>query len=498
MKSIPDSRYSMLVKKIFLCVLSAVLLALSFSRFDVSFLAWFGLVPLFFAINGQTKLRASFLFYFTGVIFWLGVIYWLVHVTFAGMILMALYLALYFGIFGLILSSIKNRESIVNLLFIPSIWVILEYIRSHLFTGFGWALMGYSQYRSILPIQIADITGAYGVSFVIILVNICIYKILKRKLPVLHSITCLLIVSSVFAYGFYKISGEESDEVVKISVIQGNIPQEMKWDRRYEASILDRYFILTKEAAKTDPNLIIWPEASFPEVLRGESPNFSALLNLAGDLEIPLLAGVVILEDGKYSNSALLISKEKKSTKRYDKLHLVPFGEYVPLKKILGFLETVVPIGNFTAGKEYTVFKVPGEPARFSVLVCFEDVFPELSRGFAKRGANFLVNITNDAWFKDTTAPYQHLAASVFRAVENRRPVVRCANTGISGFIDANGGVDLLSEESRSTFVEGIKTKGIPREQYLTFYTCFGDIFVLICICIVSIGVITQRKYKLT
>ncbi|MBI5145405.1 MAG: apolipoprotein N-acyltransferase, partial [Candidatus Omnitrophica bacterium] len=196
-----------------------------------------------------------------------------------------------------------------------------------------------------------------------------------------------------------------------------------------------------------------------------------------------------------YFNRALLVSAEGEVLNQYDKLHLVPFGEYIPLRKALPFLETVVPIGDFTAGREYTVFKQvtrsPGHQvtSQLSVLICFEDLFPELSREFVKKGADFLINITNDAWFKKTSSPYQHLCASVFRAVENRVPVVRAANTGVSGFIAPTGKIITLvqDESGRNIFVDGYKTQEILiPERDLSFYTrYYGDIFILLCLVFV-------------
>ena len=484
------------------CVLSAVLLICPFLNPNLWIFGWVGLVPLFFLLQGKKPSVAFLISYAAGVVFFLGIVYWVVHVTLAGLILLVFYLAIYFGVFGAIVS--KTKDTYLSIFIIPAWWVILEYIRSHLLTGFGWALLGYSQYKNLPVIQIADITGVYGVSFLIVLVNICIYKMIRKKLLGRYFTSCIIIVSVVLIYGFCELHIHRCDtsKDIKVSVIQGNIPQEFKWDRGHIISIIDRHFRLTKEAAEDNPDLIIWPEASFPEVLKTKESgaikniNFSALKNLVQSIKTPLLVGAVVLENEKYLNTALLISKEGEVLGRYDKLHLVPFGEYVPLKKLLGFLETVVPIGNFTKGSDYTVFEMPDKDLRFSVLICFEDVFPELSRQFTKEGAEFLINITNDAWFKKTQAPYQHLSASVFRAVENRRLVVRSANTGVSGFIDAKGRLDLLSKAGENIYIQGIKTKTVQTENSLSFYSKFGNIFVLACIFIIAIPVFVKRKSK--
>ena len=214
---------------------------------------------------------------------------------------------------------------------------------------------------------------------------------------------------------------------------------------------------------------------------------FNNVLSLANEIKIPLLVGTIATEDWKVYNSATLISKEGKIIKRYDKLHLVPFGEYIPLPNIFSFVEDIAPapIGEFAFGKDYTIFSLDeNTQITFSVLICFEDVFAYLSRNFVRKGARFLVNITNDAWFKKTVEPYQHLQSSVFRAIENRVWVLRAANTGISCFIDPTGNV-ISSVQDKTTkediFVSGYKTQDVTLENKPSFYLKFGNIFVLCC-----------------
>lgn len=267
----------------------------------------------------------------------------------------------------------------------------------------------------------------------------------------------------------------------------------MKWDPEAAAFIVEKYSGLTKEAALNKPDLIIWPEASSPGVLGEDHLIFKDIFSLARETKIPLLIGTVTREKEEYFNSALLIDSLGKTSGRYNKMHLVPFGEYIPLKKILPFLQTVVPIGDIAFGREYTVFTSHG--INFSVLICFEDLFPELSRGFVKNGANLLVNITNDAWYKKTSAAYQHFQASVFRAVENRTFLARSANTGISGFIHPTGKIVSLvkDKEGEEIFVDGFCTQEIAnRKGNLTFYTKYGDFFPAACFLLILCVIITR------
>ncbi|MCM8795305.1 MAG: apolipoprotein N-acyltransferase [Candidatus Omnitrophica bacterium] len=464
-----------ITQDIFLCFLSAVLLIFSFPNYNLWFFAWFGFLPLFWAIQSKSKGRAFLLSYFTGIIFWTGTIYWLANVTLTGTVLLIVYLALYFGIFGLIFYFILLLAPHYALLFLPFLWIILECLRSHLFTGFPWALLGYSQYLNLPVIQIADFSGVWGVSFLVMMINVTIYKVISYKLWIISKeqksvsivksfLLPLLILFLSLIYGYYKLNLIPPSFILpiklKISVIQANIPQELKWRAGMEEIIITKYLDISRQAIEAKPDLVIWPEAAIPYVLEENSIYNEQVISFVKKIKIPLLFGAVRKEDKNYYNSAILISEKGKAL-IYDKLHLVPFGEYIPLRKIFGFLEKILPIGDFTPGREYTLFTLPVAGSRvvakFAVLICFEDLFPKLSRQFVKRGADFLVNITNDAWFGRSAAAYQHLQASVFRAVENRVAVVRAANTGVSAFIAPSGKIISMLE----IFNEGKMTSSI-------------------------------------
>ena len=500
------------IKSIFLSVFSGIVVALPFCDGRFWILAWCGFIPLFFAIEHKAPAQVFFLSYLTGFVFWSITIYWLIHVTFLGQILLIAYLALYFGLFGLLISAIRYPLSAIRLLCIPSLWVCLEYLRAHLLTGFGWAFLGYSQYLNLPIIQIADLFGVYGVSFLIMIGNVSIYSLFsedrekhKKISPYfcfLFSVLCFLFSLS---YGYYKIylSAIRSPlSAIRISLIQGNVPQELKWAYGSQPLILDSYAQLTKEAALEKPDIIIWPEASSPGFFGQAEDEWIAqdISALAKKIKIPLLIGSVVREEQMYFNSALFIDENGAIAGRYDKLHLVPFGEYIPLKHAFRFLESIVPIGDFTPGKEYTLFKLSAlrSPlsAQFAVLICFEDTIPELSRNFVREGADFLVNITNDAWFKKTSAASEHLAASVFRAVENRVPLVRAANTGISCFIDCCGKITARVSEGRGDiFIKGVKTENIFLDKRKSLYPTIGDVFIAACLALVVFcGIILKQN----
>jgi apolipoprotein N-acyltransferase len=419
------------------CLVSGGLLSLPFFNGYLWICAWFGLVPLLIALNNQTKIRAFFLAFFCGVIFWSLAIYWLVHVTLLGTVLLVLYLALYTGLFGLLIVAVDYRLSAAGIFIIPSFWVLLEFARSHALTGFPWALIGYSQYLNLPVIQIADVSGVWGVSFVVVMANVALYQTMSGRSR--SGLVAGAVVASVLAYGaarLYYQPEAAGDRQMRISVVQGNIPQELKWAPQARSEIIEKYTDLTRQAAAARPDLILWPEAAVPFVVGQEEPEyFNRIKALAQEVKIPLLIGAVTRREEHYYNSALMLNAGGEVTQVYDKVHLVPFGEYIPLRRIFPVLETIAPIGDISPGKDYTVFEVALPSAAFSALICFEDLFPELSRAFLSQGAAFLVNITNDAWYKKTPAAFQHLQASVLRAVENRVWILRAANTGISAFI---------------------------------------------------------------
>lgn len=414
-----------------------------------------------------------------------------------------LYLGLYFAVFGLFF-SVTNRLSTVNNLFIiPCLWVALEYIRSHLFTGFGWALLGHSQYSSLPVIQISDITGAYGVSFLLVLVNVAIFEIIaKCKLqrnilyPLFYSLFFTILV---LTYGYFKLSQPTEGESIKVAVVQGNIPQKMKWDPQARDYILERYFQLTKQAALAHPDIIIWPETSVPGFLEDDPQLLREVSSLSRKISPAyLLVGTPQEgEERRIFNSATLLLGGK-VLQRYDKVHLVPFGEFIPWPKIFSRFSFAGLIGNFSPGGDYTVFSLKGlnRPAKFSVLICFEDVFGSLARNFVQKGARILVNMTNDAWFEDSAEPYQHLQASVFRAVENRVNVVRSANTGVSCFINPWGKIlSKVSDDSgRDVLVEGEQAQVLQIISMPSFYTAFGDIFAWLCLLVTGFALVRRKR----
>jgi apolipoprotein N-acyltransferase len=504
---------------------SALFLVLPFHWGEFGIFAYFAFIPFFLAINKKTPSEAFGFSYLVGILFYLMLGYWLTLVTIAGYLLLTVYLAAYFAVFGWLTAYFLNpsqeivqssfKQNIRSLFFIPAFWAVLEYARTWMISGMPWSLLGYSQWKMPLFIQIADITGVYGVSYFIVLINLILFRLMKElffkprsedsallEVDRQHRMALLGVLAGtlflVAGYGMYQIHAREAfyrsnaeKAVLKISVVQGNIPQEQKWDSRIKNIIFEKYKRLTLMSALERSDLIIWPETSFPGYLEDEPQITVQLRSMVRSGMTYVLVGAPTLgnmdEGLHFFNSAILFGPDGEEIKRYSKIHLVPFGEYVPFETIFGVIRHFVHIGKFDAGKSWTLFEIKSRyqknpvRAQFGTLICYEDIFPSLVRRFCRSGADFLVNMTNDAWFGDTTAPYQHAQASIFRAVENRVPVIRSTNTGLSCFISAEGKIlSSVQDKGKEILVSGHKGQEIILRKGMSFYTRFGDIFMFV------------------
>jgi apolipoprotein N-acyltransferase len=496
----------------FWAALSGGLLVLSFPIVNLWPVAWLFLVPLLLCIRGKKGKDAFLLGAFGGAIAYLGLIYWVVvavhrygniplPLAIPILLLLVIYLSLYWGAFAFLVSYVREKGEWIALLAFPSLWVGLEYLRSFLLSGFPWALVGYSQYLNTPLVQIADITGVYGVSFLLILCNTLLFLWIvrwrgRKGVPLQVTIFTIVLVALAFAYGYWKIQTPlTATKGLTIGVAQGNIEQDVKWDQGFQKETLEIYRKLSLELSKTSPHLVIWPETAVPAYFPSGTGLDQKVMTIPHQLNTYLLFGSLSSrkqgEEVKVYNSAYFISPRPRILSRYDKMHLVPFGEYVPLSSFFPFFNSLVGIGNITPGEEVVVFQLPH--GTFGTLICFEVIFPELCRKFIRNGADFMVTITNDAWFGRTSAPYQHLAQATFRSIENRIWLVRAANTGISAFIDPWGRISTAS----GLFTREVLTGEIDlRGGKMTFYAQYGDLFAIFCsllgICL--IGYVVLRK----
>jgi len=320
----------------------------------------------------------------------------------------------------------------------------------------------------------------------------------RRVLPGLVTITVLVFVLP--ALGHWRIATLTRDPVVgsmKIGLAQGNVEQDKKWDPAFQDETMRRYRDLTVAAAQEHPALIVWPETSAPFFFQEPGSLRDDLFELSRETRVPIIFGSPAFrqtDSGRLEqlNRVYLIDGQGREVGTYDKMQLVPFGEYVPFSSVLFFVSQIVTaVGQLGAGVVPTVFELPGD-GRFGALICYEGIFPALTRRFVAGGAQFLVNVTNDAWYGNTSAPYQHLAQAAFRTVENRVPMVRAANTGISAVIDADGQIRWEGPLFETLWhVDEVRWSGIR-----TFYTRYGDVFVWLCVLVTVVAIVVGVRRR--
>ena len=509
------------VRLILLAATTGILLPYCFPRYDLGLLAWVALIPLHIALDGLSRRRQAFwLGWLAGIICSTGIMSWVVTAmntygkvplvfSYGIMLLLTAYLGLYVGIYSAGVVWFRMLMPRYGLFAAPCLWVTLELLRTYVLSGLPWSLLGYSQYRQLDVIQIADHLGVYGVSFLIVLSNVALAELYLWLMPLFRGFrparlpwelvtTAAMLVSLSWAYSTSLIASEtmeHSKATLQVGVVQPNIDQAVKWDQAFREETLRRYDRLT-ESFGYGVDLVVWPEAATPFIYEREPVYQLQLVAMANRASAPLLFGSPAVRFDQERkpfllNSAYLLSPDGELLGRYDKQHLVPFGEYIPLKSsLLFFLEKMVEgIGDFQAGPGPTILSfqlkesdgaAPARRVKFGVVICYEVIFPDLVRRIAGSGAEFLVTITNDAWFGDSSAPAQHFSMVVFRSVENHLAFARAANTGISGFIDPFGRIIVASP----TFTQTALQAEIPVRQTKTFYSRHGDVFAYGCMLI--------------
>ena len=483
-------------------VVSGFFLTLCFPDTSWSLMAFVALVP-WLASLGRLRSKSAF---FSGFVFgmthFLTLIYWIVptvhiygrlHIILSCsiLVLLCLYLSLYPAVFGLICRKTIGF-SLLGPFWAACLWVILEYLRTFLFTGFPWGVLGYSQSSIPLLIQMADLTGVLGVSFIIVFVNYSLCQAgaaIKDKRP--KSVLFSLIFSMALllgAAGYGKIQTRAIALKIKdatcanIAVIQGNIEQDVKWTTAFKKRTVEKYTRLSKSILYQKPDLIIWPETALPFYYDFDRELSDQVDRTIRQSNTYFLVGSPAFERSDeelfYFNRAYMINRFSLSTGTYDKHHLVPFGEYVPFGKYLTFLGKITAqAGNFSPGRSGFI-PLEFKDHKTGVLICFEILFPSISAQFTQNGADMLTTLTNDAWFGRTSAARQHYAFAILRAVENRRSVARAANTGISGFIDPLG----KCHDTTGLFTDQAVVRCLPTLNDLTFYTQYPDLFPLTCL----------------
>jgi len=447
--------------------------------------------------------RAGRLGYVTGLAYFWTVFYWLTTVTGIGWFLLAFYMAFYPAVWAALLAVASRGNDFtrsganVRLALIGAAsWTALEWVRSWMFSGFGWNNLGTGLHGNLAFIQITEFTGVGGLSFLLVFTNLIAVITVKRFLAEIHSRRIrphwdfslnMAMIAGVFLYGVRVVfqPAPEGTIPLRVAAVQPNIPQEEKMSLSFEQAVFDQLAFLTESALAWNPQLLIWPEAATVRGLFENEANWQFVHQFASGKEVNFLFGSVDADaEMHYFNIAALLTRKGESLQIYRKMHLVPFGEYIPFRAsfplFAWMVGDLVP-ADYTPGRQHTVFNLYEPNLKAGALVCFEDTLGELTRRFVLNGAQLLVNVTNDGWFLRSAASRQHLANALFRAVENRRPLVRAANTGESAFIDPMGRITSRFEE---LFAEGVLTDVIqipPENAPLTFYTRRGELFSHAC-----------------
>lgn len=495
----------------------------SFLKTELGFLAFVALVPLLLTLPDTTYPQAFWRGAIAGATAYPGILYWIVYcmVVYANMsrplawlilFLLVALLASFLGLFMVLCRLLMLRAGFHLMLAAPLAWVAVELLRTHFpFGGFPWTLLGLSQHAFLPVIQVAEFTGIYGVSFLIVLINSALALLLQtftlhnsqfRILPWRELLLAGLLLAGDLGFGFWRMRQVDAAFAdrpkLRLALVQGNIDQGVKWDETEFWQNLETHLALSRRLMQDQPDLLIWPEAALTVFFNEHLQVDSDVVKKISDFDVDFLVGSLSREVSnrryRYYNCAYLLSPHARVLwGRYDKVHLVPFGEYVPLQRLFFFADAIAKgnTGNTTPGRKVAVFEPPGY--RFGCVICYEVIYGDLDRRFVKQGAQFMTTITNDAWFGRTAAPYQHHANLAFRAVENRVYFARAANTGISSLVNPVGRVEVESEIFQPAALSVDLRLG---PAWTTFYTRVGDLFAYLCALLVLAGAVYGWRFR--
>jgi len=513
--------------KIALPVFSGILLILIQPPVSLFPLAYVSLIPLIHSLK-TNNIRHNFLMGFiAGVVSHTGHIYWVViamnryggidiYTSVLIMLLLVLYISLYIGCFTASSSYLESKLSVPLFLSAPFIWVILEYIRGIFLTGFPWSFLAHSQHNFLTLIQVASVTGTYFLSFLIVAINFILYRLfimLYRKIQgsrgqgfegssetsagvalgpstprpldpcfYVYAVIILALFAASCIYGYNRLQAAEAGNL-KAVIIQGNIRQDVKWDESFKIRTINTYLQKSGEAGR-NADIVIWPETAMPFVFDDAIHVNKFIKEVPAALQTSLLFGAVSKDKkGRYRNSAYVYGNDGMLAGSYSKVHLVPFGEYTPLISYFPFLLKLTAAGgDFVPGESHKPIATP--LGKIGILICYEGAFPSITVETVRKGAQVLVNLTNDAWYDRSSAPYQHLVFYIFRAIEADRYVLRAANTGISTIIDPRGRI----KEQTGLFVESAFAGMFSLKTEKTPYVTYGDYFILFSfLCLLTV-----------
>ncbi|PYJ10212.1 MAG: apolipoprotein N-acyltransferase [Verrucomicrobia bacterium] len=513
-------------------ILSGLLCTACFAPFDQGWLCWVALTPLLAAIwfsgaNSKRRwLRDLLLGYVAGLAFFWSVFSWLRTVTVPGLFLVGAYMSIYFALWswvcGLLRPSLRapvevdrgtppppEEEALrarspwlrstnnLRLAFLlATVWVAQEWLRSVVFSGWGWNTLGAALHAQLVLIQIVEYTGVPGLSFLVAFTNVILLATIRRLIletrvrpirPHYDFTLTMAAIIAVMSFGLRTLQTGQPSKPLRVALVQPNIPREQKFSPMFAQQTFDQFTGLSTPALSSSapPDLIVWPESSMPGPVLQDELSFQFVMDFATSAKTDLLLGTLDLDETRDYNAALLVAESGQRAQIYRKIHLVPFGEYIPGRHTIPLLARVVGDqvpSDFAFGKDYTVFRLTNDKAFVAPLICFEDTIGDLARQFVLGGANLLANVTNDGWFLRSAGSQQHLANAVFRCIETRLPMVRAANTGVTCTITPLG--QISSSHLLPPFTEGVLLGevNLPTERVLTFYVRHGEIFTYGCV----------------
>ena len=487
-------------KNIVLSLLTGIMIALALPPFKTGFIAYGALIPFFLLLEKKSLSEAWRWGYVTGFCIAVFTLFWIGWVTMAGLFGVLLVWPLYIALFAVLHVFFLRTLSSMAYLFMPFLWTGIEYLQSLSELAFPWNYIGYTQSYYLPFIQFADITGIYGVSFWVVGLNVLLFMLWKNvntNKRLVFGLSLILLFLLPLPYGFIKLNQPEIGRELKVSLIQGNRDPNEKWNGDVKESNYRIYEEMTKQALVEQPDVVVWPETAMPFYLRSESQYLKRIRTLIDSADVSLLTGAIdyeYLEDGSYEhfNSVFMIEPGYHTIQRYAKMKLVPFSERVPYKNYFPFnvlkdLLWDLGLGDYALGRQIATItgRFRATPSvqqndstqvyRTAVAICYESVFPDHVRKYVNKGADFLIIITNDAWFGKTSGPFQHAQAAAFRAIETRRDIARCANTGISCFIDRYGRL----EQQTPLFKPAAISDTVILNDEQTFYTLHGNLFAV-------------------
>ena len=489
----------------FQIILAGFLIGVSYHPLNAGWLSWIGFIPLinvFCRENFSYNILNGYLF---GIVFNSIAFYWIGNnsgasfgVVISSFIAATLYLSVFWALAGCIFSIIplKNRKTIGVFLF-PFLIVTIEWVRSFGPLGFPWSNLALTQTDFTYLIQFIDITGCYGLSFLILCINAILYSAYKQNHFLRYGIIplCIIIIGINMVgkarFKFYKFSNKE----ITVAVVQPNVNPNTKWDKKKE--IIELMKKMHMEAVTMSPDIVVFPETALPVYLTRDHKIRNLLQEVVDYYNVPLLTGTIDLKyinsNKNYYNSAMWLSPNKEY-QLYSKIHLVPFAEYDLFPNIfhpLTFLNLNINRGHFQPGTDLKLFELKG--ILFSDLICYESSIPSLAREFINKGSEFLIIQANDGWLGDSYGPYQHFALARLRAIENRVPIIRAANTGISGIISPDGSIqEKIGIGKQKVFMEKIKFG-----ENKSLYSIYGDIIAIVCFLVTTLimGYLCKKQY---